>query len=105
RHEEAERPLGIGLRARRNGGGSHRRSAKLQPSTPQDRHLGNQLAPPSFSSASTTAQVLGPTTPSTARCARCCRSFTAASVFGLKRPSTPPVSKPTAVIRLCSRRT
>ena len=32
-------------------------------------------------------------------------SFTAASVFGLNRPSTPPVSKPTALIRLCRRRT
>ena len=38
-------------------------------------------------------------------CDRCCRSFTAASVFGLNRPSTPPVSKPTALMRLCSRRT
>src|SRR3954463_6540548 len=67
-----------------------------------DQH---QLAPPSFSSASTTCHVWGPTTPSTLSLKFFCNFLTATSVSAPKRPSTPPVSKPTALIRLCRRRT
>jgi hypothetical protein len=59
------------------------------------------LAPPLFSKASTTSQVRGSTTPSTVRLKFCCNFLTAVSVLAPKRPSTPPLSKPTALIRLC----